>query len=72
MEKLQKYDVIQVCRDGRWLDFSTLRTEEEFAQARRLVDQRGAGVFETAEFRVVRGCAEVVVYERLTTGPAIG
>ena len=34
---LQAYDVLQVERDGTWLDFSTLRTEEDFSNARRIM-----------------------------------
>lgn len=59
---LQKYDVLQVNRrDGRgWLDFSTLRDEADFAQARRILavgfDHAMPGVeaLPADAFRVVR------------------
>lgn len=35
---LEAYDILQVCRDGQtWLDYSTLRTAEEFAIAENMV-----------------------------------
>jgi hypothetical protein len=65
MVELKAYDVIQVSRDGgkTWLDFSTLRTEEEFELARRYVEGRGplAGLGDV--FRVRRSGNVIVLPE---------
>lgn len=51
---LEPYDVLQIERDGRWLDFSTLRDESDFSHARRLV-QTGQWDGSVFRFRVMRG-----------------
>lgn len=61
------YDVLQVERDGQWLDFTTLRTEREARTARLMVEH---GFWDgdnlTANFRIVRNTPRVgqVVYSR--------
>lgn len=57
---LQRYDVLQSNRGVGWEDFSTLRTEEEFTIARRNV-RHGRSDVPGAQFRVVRGCDQVVL-----------
>lgn len=48
---LLPYDVLQVNRVGNWTDFSTLRTEQDFADAFNIVD--GGSAFKGV-FRIVR------------------
>jgi hypothetical protein len=57
---LRPYDVLQIRRQAKeneeiraWLDFSTLRTEEDFAAARRII-ANGWPDAPGAEFRVYR------------------
>lgn len=49
----QPYDVLQVLRNGTWLDYSTLRTANEGAIAQKAV-RHGVLDRETLEFRIVR------------------
>jgi hypothetical protein len=49
---LKPYDVIQIAREGKWVDFCTLRTEGDFAAARRLVEE-GQWEGKPVAFRVV-------------------
>jgi hypothetical protein len=64
--QMRPYDVIQVLRDGEWLDFSTLRTSEEFAQAERMV-RTGQWDGQALEFRVVRGGRQEIIFSRYAT-----
>lgn len=38
----QKYDVVQVCRDGQWQDFATIRDESDARFAVALVNKTHA------------------------------
>lgn len=55
----EPYDVLQIERDGAWLDFSTLRTQQEGAQAYRLV-QTGMWEGKKENFRIRRGPDKIV------------
>lgn len=46
----EPYDVVQVCDDGTWTDFETIRTPEEGEQARKLCDLTGERIY-----RIVAG-----------------
>ena len=46
----QPYDVVQVCDDGTWADFETIRTPEEGEQARKLCELTGERTY-----RIVAG-----------------
>lgn len=65
---LQKYDVLQVNRGRGWQDYATLKDASDFDYATVIVDlQRDHNNPEgcvNAQFRIVRGCAETVVYPR--------
>ena len=37
----EPYDVVQVCDEGTWADFETIRTPEDGEQARKLCDLTG-------------------------------
>lgn len=61
------YDVLQIQRDGKWLDFSTLRTQTEADMATRMVDTGKWDGESGMSFRIVRfaiGKGKVPVYER--------
>ena len=66
MIEMKPYDVLQIWHadeDGaksRWLDFSTLRTPEEFRLAESVVRNR-RWVDREGEFRVVRGARQEVI-----------
>lgn len=52
------YDVLQVLRKGDWLDFSTIRTQEEAEIAIRYVMNDGRDFGQNASFRIAcPGCA---------------
>lgn len=62
--EFQAYDVLQIKRpdDNRWSDFSTLRSDEDAAQAVELVNG-GRWDGQPAEFRIRRGF-NYIVYAR--------
>lgn len=51
----EPYDVVQVCDDGTWADFETIRTPEEGEQARKLCDLTGERTY-----RIVAGDKQTV------------
>jgi hypothetical protein len=51
----EPYDVVQVCDDGNWADFETIRTPEEGEQARKLCDLTGERTY-----RIVSGDKQTV------------
>lgn len=55
------YDVLQINREGGWLDYVTIRNADEAIEAAAVV-RNGRAWGQPADFRIVRGCAETVVY----------
>ncbi len=51
----EPYDVVQVCDDGTWADFETIRTPEEGEQARKL-----CGLTSERTYRIVSGDKQTV------------
>jgi len=51
----EPYDVVQVCDEGTWADFETIRTPEEGEQARKLCDLTGERTY-----RIVAGDKQTV------------
>jgi hypothetical protein len=51
----EPYDVVQVCDDGTWADFETIRTPEEGEHARKLCDLTGERTY-----RIVAGDKQTV------------
>jgi hypothetical protein len=43
----EPYDVVQVCDEGTWTDFETIRTPEDGEQARKLCDLTGEHTYRT-------------------------
>lgn len=68
--EFQPYDVVQIKRDDKWLDFATIRDERDARYAKQLVNGthtefRGGGSFahlSAAEFRIRR--RDETVFER--------
>ena len=57
------YDVVQVNYGQGWLDYATIKGEEDIFFSLRLVNERGGfNGHPTADFRIVRGMREEVVY----------
>jgi hypothetical protein len=54
----QPYDVLQIRRDGRWLDFTALRYAMEAGLAIQLV-KTGRWEGQTYEFRIVRNSPRI-------------
>ena len=50
----QKYDVLQVCRDGRWQDLATIRDESDARMAVALVNKTHAEFSYGKSFAVLR------------------
>ena len=38
------YDVVQVKRDGRWLDYATIKDDQDIEDAKRLVEENATKV----------------------------
>lgn len=59
-----KHDVLQIKRSGEWLDFSTLRTEEDAQLAKRIVDRetRPGGTDSSHGWRIRRVLEDKTVY----------
>ena len=51
----EPYDVVQVCDEGTWADFETIRTPEDAEQARKLCDLTGERTY-----RIVAGDKQTV------------
>jgi hypothetical protein len=51
----EPYDVVQVCDEGTWTDFETIRTPEDGEQARKLCDLTGERTY-----RIVAGDKQTV------------
>jgi hypothetical protein len=51
----EPYDVVQVCEDGTWADFETIRTPEEGEHARKLCELTGERTY-----RIVAGDKQTV------------
>jgi len=51
----EPYDVVQVCDDGTWSDFETIRTPEEGEQARKMCELTGPRTY-----RIVAGNKQTV------------
>jgi hypothetical protein len=64
---IRPYDVVQVSQGHGWSDFSTVRTDGDAAEAKRLCDGgrfygAAPGFAERSTFRVVRGGGKDPVY----------
>lgn len=60
----EPYDVVQVCDDGTWTDFDTIRTPEEGEQARKLCELTGERTY-----RIVAGDKQTVKVAPLEPKP---
>lgn len=63
IKTVEPYDVLQIEKDGKWLDFSTLRTESEIDHAKSLVSSHGASDWVNRNFRIIRPCPFSIRYE---------
>lgn len=50
----QKYDVVQVCRNGQWQDFATIRDESDVRFAVALVNKTHAELSDGKSFAELR------------------
>lgn len=49
---IEVYDVCQILRNGEWLDYSTIKDEEDYRYAIRLCDGESFGGHPVAKYRI--------------------